>query len=57
MPMAVMARNEKGSHEGLPLGMIAGQRQDHFLMLMRANLLRNFSTRPPKLSTLFCVPV
>ena len=30
---------------------------DYFLMPTRANLLRNFSTRPPRASTLFCVPV
>jgi hypothetical protein len=29
----------------------------HFFMPTRANLLRNFSTRPPRLSMLFCVPV
>ncbi len=35
---------------------VAGARP-HFLRPTRANLLRNFSTRPPRLSTLFCVPV
>ena len=30
---------------------------DDFFMPTRANLLRNFSTRPPRLSMLFCVPV
>jgi hypothetical protein len=30
---------------------------DDFLRPTRANLLRNFSTRPPRLSMLFCVPV
>ena len=35
---------------------VAGARS-HFLRPTRANLLRNFSTRPPRLSTLFCVPV
>ena len=29
----------------------------YFFRPTRANLLRNFSTRPPRLSTLFCVPV
>lgn len=30
---------------------------DHFFVLRCANLLRNFSTRPPRESTLFWVPV
>ena len=29
----------------------------YFLRPTRANLLRNFSTRPPSESMLFCVPV
>ena len=34
-----------------------GARPSHFLPPRCANLLRNFSTRPPSASTLFCVPV
>ena len=33
------------------------RRAAHFLRPTRANLLRNFSTRPPRLSMHFCVPV
>ena len=31
--------------------------RNYFFMPTWANLLRNFSTRPPRLSMLFCVPV
>ena len=35
----------------------AAVQADFLLMPRFANLLRNFSTRPPRLSMLFCVPV
>ena len=41
-----------GSGDAVP-----DQAADFLLMPRLANLLRNFSTRPPRLSTLFCVPV
>ena len=50
----IKATGKKKGSQGCPLA-VAGVH--HFLMPTFANLLRNFSTRPPRLSTLFCVPV
>ena len=55
--LAAGALGAAGKQKGSRSCLDARASEAHFLRPTRANLLRNFSTRPPRLSTLFCVPV
>ena len=49
---------EKKGSRGCLLAQVGSTcHRPHFLIVRCANLLRNFSTRPPSVSTLFCWPV